>query len=228
VTDDTQLAGGAPSDVLITESVAAKLHAHLAEQGRAVGGPQDLAVLLHKAVESAWGTQDAPRFNDQAGGGWTIDLNKWFNGELLYALIRTVHGRRTLTTVVELDEFEEFGKTGQWQSPEAVNPESAIVDADTLAAVAAIEGKQALLAPAQPVSTQQIPVIPLPQESPDDPMLVIVIVEEGVLPSSQDYHRCKRAEVPGVVQGLLAKKGVTENSIEIWSHMTKPKVTIQF
>ena len=229
--DNGIVAGGSPSDVLITEVVAVSLHRHLAEQGRNVGGPQDLALLLNKAVDRAWGTKDAPRFKDDVGGGWIIDLSGWLDGEMLYAQIRTVHGRRTLTTVVEAEEYEAFVQTGKWQTPAAANPESALVDEATLAELQAMESE-----PRAPIATfpkpgaPAAPVAVAPQESPGDPMLIIVSekAKEGDEPGIRGWIRCTRAEVPERIQTVLRDKDIEMGDIEIWSRMTKPKVTIQF
>lgn len=230
--DDGALAGGSPSDVLITEATAANLHQHLAEQGRNVGGPRDLVMLLHKAVDRAWGTKDAPRFKDEAGGGWIIDLSSWLDGEMLYAQIRTVHGRRTLTAVVETDEYEQFAQTGKWRTPAAANPDAALADPETLAALEAMEKEPRVPAAMLPKpGVPAAPVAPAPQENPEDPVMIIVFIpaKEGDEPNTmKGWIRCTRAEVPEKIQGLLRDKDTTMEDIEIWSRVTKPKVTIQF
>jgi len=228
VPDETQLAGGAPSDVLITEVVAANLHTHLAQQGRNVGGPQDVGLLLHRAVERAWGTKDAPRFSDKAGGGWIVDLSGWVEGEMLYALIRTVHGRRTLTTVVEADEYEGFMQSGEWQSPAAVNPEAAVADAETLKEVEAIEKQRTMRVGAQPAMAGAAqPAATTVVEDPNDPIL-IVYKKAGAVNEESQMLRCTRAEVPEKIRDLLSSADITEDCVEIWSRMSKPKISIQF
>jgi hypothetical protein len=224
---DTEMAGGALPDVLITEAVAVSLHAHLAEQGRNVGGAQDLALLLHRAVERSWGTNKAPRFNDEVGGGWIIDLTDYMDGEMLYAQIRTIHGRRTLVTVVEAEEYEAFARDGKWQTPMAANPEAALVDPEALKEAEAIEKGKALAPVPAPAPGAPRPAA-LPAPDPDDQMLVVLRAEKDVMPSSSDYHQCKRSEVPGMVQNLLMGEGITEENIEIWSNMTRPKVKVEF
>jgi hypothetical protein len=229
--DNGIVAGGAPSDVLITEAVAVNLHRHLTEQGRNVGGPQDLALLLNRAVDRAWGTKDAPRFKDDAGGGWIVDLSSWLNGEMLYAQIRTVHGRRTLTTVVETEEYEAFVQTGKWRTPAAANPESALVDEATLAELQAMESEPRAPAAMLPqLGAKAAQPVPAPQEYLEDPMLIIVSekVKEGDELGIKGWIRCTRAEVPERIQTILRDKDIEMGDIEIWSRMTKPKVTIQF
>lgn len=222
-----------PADVLITESVVGELFNHLAEQSRNFGGPADLALLLERAVDRSWGTNKAPRFNDQAGGGWIIDLSDYLDNEMLYAQIRTVHGRRTLTTVVSADEYEEFTKSGNWQSAAAANPNGGLVDPETLKAAQEIEGGEAHSVPGYP---DPPPGFPQSQETqttetaqnPDDPMVILCEKIGSVQGGGPAIIRCKRSEVPVEVQGLLNVKGITEEDIEIWSQVSKPKVTIQF
>lgn len=225
-----------PSDVLVVEQVAVDLFGHLRDQGRQRGAPADLHMLLQKAVDRAWGTNDAPRFQDEHGGGWIIDLSKWFDGEMLYAQVRTVHGRRTLTAVVEADEYEEFVRSGNWQSPGAANPEAALADEEVVREAEAIANGSAqagawrshiaespLLHPTE-VTERQV----VPQENPEDPVLIALLDRTGVEPDVKGLIRCTRIEVPEKIQTLLRTDGVTADDIEIWSRMSKPKVTIQF
>lgn len=230
VADNGVAAGGAPSDVLITDATAVNLHAHLVSQGRfRKYNSADIKLMLGTAVERSWGTNKAPRFNDDLGGGWTVDLSDWLEGEMMYALIRTVHGRRTLATVVEVDEFEEFAKTGKWKSQAAQDPDAGIVDAETLAEAQAIEQGKVPPAPigAGPPQKRGLdgraPGAMRAPDNLDDPMLLVLRYKDRDV-----CVRCKRSEVPLRVREWLSQDEVTEDDIEIWSHVSKPKVTIQF
>jgi hypothetical protein len=104
--------------VLVNEGAATKLAQHLAEQGRLQGGVHAVKQALNKAVERKWGTQ-ADSFNDSVGPGWIIDVSDYFQDELLYAIVRSEHGNRSVVAVVDEDEIGEFKKSGVWKTPEA-------------------------------------------------------------------------------------------------------------
>lgn len=227
----------APDTLLVSEGTAVKLHGHLTEQGRNLGPPAEIHRKLGVIVDREWGTPRCPRFQDAAGGGWLIDMSEYLEGEMLYALIRTVHGRRTLTAIVDSDEYEAFAEKGEWVSPEAKSPDG--VDPEVAATAAAIEQGVKPTAPGQPPAAAPAPATPaaapVPQQNPDDPILILVKMPgrddlggQGPEHVYAEPIRCKRIEVPHQISMLLRKDGVTESSIEIWSCMSQPKVQVTF
>lgn len=203
--------------VLITEPVVAELHGHLADQKRNFGAIQDTSLLLQRVIDNTWGTNKAVRFNDKAGGGWIIDMSQWFNGELLYAQIRTVNGRRALTAVIEADDYDNFISTGEWVTDKAKDPEHFFMDAGAREVASSIEKKRNSVFPS--VAPQPKPLQLLED---GEPILIVKVNAPSKL------IRCTRNEVAGHVRELLSDGDITEADIEIWSKMTNPRVTVQF
>lgn len=194
----------------VLPAAAADLFRHLREQGRAKGDAQELARVLARALERTWGTGSAKRFSDKDGGGWFVDLSDYFDGEMLYGIVRSgPGGSRTLDSVVDADAIEAW----QRGSPDAIAGAGA-VDQGTSRDASNVDLRE------EPVKRAHIP-------NPNDPMLVVVSVGE-----KRDIHRCTRAEVSALITKLIriGAGGVllTEDQIEIWSSLSKPKVEITF
>lgn len=216
--------------VLVPPTIAVDLHARLEEQGRSFGTPADVAAKLDRILAQDWGTPKARRFQEKdAPGGWLIDVSDYLEGEMLYLMIRTVHGRRALTAVVDQDEYEAFLETKTWNSEEAKNVLG--VDPEVAAAAASIEAGEPRQipgragAPAPPRG--QAPVTVAPQTSPEDLCLMVIVSGQGNAHTPQ-IVRCTRAEVPDKVAELLQQSDVTEDNIEIWTCVSKPKVQVTF
>jgi len=236
---DPQLPDQVTTPATVTPEAASALYSHLQEQGRQHGSVSDLAQLLGRATEREWGTARARRFKDGAGGGWLIELTAYLDGEELYAMVRpSLGGSRLMTAVVDVDEVAGFDEGKGWQSSAARGNG---VDPDVEAEAAAIEAGQPPPA-AQPRSSlgqARPPPFQAPAAvKPEDPMLVVYWTGPEPTPGEVAVQmlRCKREEVPGIVKMLLAngftlgeqKFDVVEDTIEVWSSVSKPKVEVRF
>ena len=214
--------------IVVPPEVGAKLFNHLKEQGRvtAFTGSRDAHVKLTQIVTRMWGTPDARRFDDEFGGGWLFDISKAVDGEALHAIARTVLGKRTVMAVVDEVEVETFLEKGEWKSEDARRTDPLDLDDDVLKVVAEMEGRAAPVAAKKATEAPKAPVV---VEDKDDPML-IVITSSSSEPLA--ILRYTREEVPGAIKTLLHMgfKGdlVTEDQLEIWSKMSKPKVEVRF
>lgn len=214
--------------IVVPPEVGAKLFEHLSEQGRvtAFTGSRDAHVKLTQIVTRMWGTPDARRFDDEFGGGWLFDISKAVDGEALHAIARTVVGKRTVMAVVDEVEVENFLEKGEWESADARRTDPLDLDEDVLKVVAEMEGRDK---PAPTKKATEAPRTPTVAEDKDDPML-IVITNSSNEPLS--ILRYTREEVPGAIKTLLQMgfqgEKVTEDQLEIWSKMSKPKVEVRF
>lgn len=225
-----------PDDVLVPREVAAEFFAHLRSQGRtdSFTSPDDAHAKLGALVAREWAGTRCKRFKDRYGGGWLIDLSDFVDGEALHAIVRTTLGRRTVMTVVEEEEIENFSSTGDWTNPAAKTTAPPGVDAAVLEAAAAIEtGKGRRQASSAPPPSAAV-AAPTSAQSMNDPVLVLVVslVKEGHDPEIVHSVRCTREEVPGVVKMLLrsghAGEPVTEEQIEVWGSVSKPRLEVRF
>lgn len=217
-------------EIVVPQEVGAKLFDHLQEQGRvtAFTSQRDAHLKLTQIVTRMWGTPDVRRFEDVLGGGWLFDISKAVNGEALHALARTILGQRTVMAVVDEVEVDKFLETNEWESEDANRTDPWDIDDDVLKVVAEMEGKAAPAAKKAPSPAKAAPE--LSPEAKDDPML-IVITSAG----SEEVKavlRYTREEVPGAIKTLL-KLGhdgehLTEEQLEIWGKMSKPKVEVRF
>lgn len=234
-----------PDDVLVPTEVASALYAHLQEQGRATAftSAADVYTKLGRVMEREWGTPNAKRFQDEPGGGWLVDISNYLDGEAIHVMIRTVHGRRTVTAFVDESEVDDFLEGKGWVTEAAKGLAPPGVDAAALAEAEAIEAGRQLPA-ARPGPAPAVAAVPAPvqapgaqaapQARPDDPAMVLVLEErpEGT-PGIIHHERCTREEVPGVVKMLLrrgpdGRAPVAEEQIEIWSCVSKPKLEVRF
>ena len=228
---DTGAAQAPVVAVSVSTEVAAELYQHLLDQNRQHGNVRDLEALLSRAIERQWGTPSARRFNDKHGGGWLVDMSSYFDGEVLYGLVRSSFGgTRMLAAVVDADELEGFSSSGEWQSSAARR--SGLDDE--------VEPDQAQPRPrarAALVDSDE-PEIEI-EDSPSSPVLVIVseVSKQGDPAKPISILRAMRNEVPGMVKLLLAQGAVsedgarhpvTEDMIEVWSSVSRPKVEIRF
>lgn len=229
-------------EAVVSVEVAAALHKHMVDQGRHTEKtPRDFMTILGRISAREWGTTNARRFSDAAGGGWLIDMSDYFDNEELYAIVRSVHGSRIMSAVVESEEVEAFGKNGVWQSAAARGNG---VSPDVAAEAEAIEaGNPApATAPARPRPQEGAQAAPraAAQGAADDPMLIVYWAtpgppEESLFAGAQ-MSRCKRADVPEIVRALLAagfevngvRHTVTESTIEVWSSVSRPRVEVRF
>lgn len=224
-----------PDGVFVPTEVAAELLGHLRAQGRngIFASHVEAHERLSAFVERMWGTSGCKRFTDAVGGGWILDISDAVEGEALHALIRTTHGRRTVMTVVDEDELEHFTSERTWKSPRAMSVTPPGVDDSVVAQAAAIEskGQKPSVSPAA-VAVQREPQVAAP--NPKDPVLVLVIsiVKEGHEPQILQSMRSAREDVPGIVKMLLRTgfdgKPVSEDQIEVWSAVSRPKLEVKF
>ena len=213
---------------------ATKLAAHFQTQGRRIAGfgnPRDASQALARIMEREWGTTSCQRFQDPQGGGWIIDISAYVDGEALHGIIRTVENKRVLLTVVEADEVDDFTRTKKWTSPELVGPPPEEAPDSIPPASPTPPPPSPSMGPPAAVTPQHVPLpstIP-PQDLPDDPVLVVVLGrgDEKVL----HHIRCTRAEVPDTIKMLLSdgyEGPVSEDQVEIWSRVSKPRVQVTF
>lgn len=211
---------------VVTPNAAAQLHQCLTELGRESGGARWAEQLLGRVVEREWGTANFVRFNDRVGGGWLYDLSDYLDGTVLHAIVRPgPGGSRTLD---EVKEELDAGAAEQSPSrpPRAADDDEGIdVEVEEEGPRAAARGSAAIAA------------------DPNDPFLVRVVTDG----KGEKVITTVRGNVPGLVAQLLrvgvelnppgapgkrAAHGelvpVTEDQIEIWSSMSKPKVQITF
>jgi hypothetical protein len=105
--------------VIIEPNAAILAAQHLAEQGRGHGQTaKSIAVKVQGIVENKWGTAKVPRFSDDEGGGWLIDVSNAFDGEVMYAVVRSKGGQRTVTHIVEEDDAVSLTRGGQPPEPD--------------------------------------------------------------------------------------------------------------
>jgi len=210
-----------PATPVVMPEAAAVLYQRLAEQGRANDreGVQGLMRLLVRALEQQWETTAVRRFSDKTGGGWFVDLSRYFDGEMLYGLVRTsLGGGRLLTTIVDADEVETFGKTGQWQTPAAQG-------SDEVESVSAAETRK----------LDGVPMSVSDHKMSDGPVLVVVyhMPLPDLLSAGIEVFRCEtRAQatekIADLIRSGLRSDPVSEDQIEVWSNVSKPKFEIRF
>lgn len=229
--------------VLVPTEVASALYGHL-QQGRATAftSAADVYSKLGTIMEREWGTTGCKRFNDEPGGGWLVDVSSYLDGEALHVMIRTIHGRRTVTAFVDETEVEDFMAGEGWTTEAAKGLAPPGIDASVLAEAEAIEQVRkpasVRLGPAPAVAAVPGPgPAPGPQVSPDDPAMVLVLnhsegLEEGESPAILHHERCTREEVPGIVKMLLRRGHdgipVSEEQIEVWSCVSRPTLEVRF
>lgn len=221
--------------VSVSTEVAAELYQHLLDQNRQHGSVRDLESLLVRAIERQWGTVNARRFNDKHGGGWLVDMSSYFDKELLYGLVRSSFGgTRMLVAVVDADDLEKFSDTGEWQSSAARRTG---LDNDDAEPPSSNPSPRAQAAPDDEpeIEVEENPWLPT------SPVLVIVreawAEKPGNTAKTISILRATRSDVPGMVKLLLAQGAVsedgarhpvTEDMIEVWSSMSRPKVEVRF
>lgn len=226
-------------EVLVPREAAAELFAHLRAQGRVTSftSTDDAHTKLGSILGREWGTAKCKRFQDAAGGGWLVDISAFVDGEALYALVRTVFGRRTLMTVVDEEEVEEFSSNREWKRPAAKSTSPPGIDEAAVREANAIEAGRAPRAERRDFThPTEVPRAPAPVTllDPREPVLVLVIRggEAGDDPVIDHSVRCTREEVPGVVKMLLRKgyngSPVSEEQIEVWGSLSRPKLEVKF
>lgn len=206
-------------DVIVGETVGAKLADHLHRQGRLQGGVRMVIDSLNKAVSRKWGIA-ADQFTDSAGPGWIIDISEYFDNEMLYAIVRSEHGNRSVVAVVDEDEIGEFKKTGQWSSPEArAGGLSDVVEA--LGESVGAEVRQLPVPHATPRRS--------PQPNPEDPRLIVWW--EG--PTQEDSEIRSKGEAPhamhttyGEAQGEVMELLMRGCKVEVWSGVKHPELKV--
>lgn len=204
------------SAVVVSESVAAKLAGHLHEQGRLRGGVPMVIASLNKAVERKWGVA-TDHFSDSSGPGWIIDVSDYFEDELLYAVVRSDGGNRSVVAVVDEDEIGTFKKTGHWATPEAG-------DIGLSEAVDGLTDPQPQAA--QQRAVQRPPFVPVPvvQPQPDEPRLVLWWESDGDEDDTRGastievkYSETQRTVMPLLMRGC---------KVEVWMGVKRPELKV--
>ena len=216
------MAGEQPvATVIVGEPVAAKLANHLHQQGRLRGGVRMVIDSLNKAVDRKWGVA-ADSFKDSAGPGWIIDVSDYFDNELLYAIVRSENGIRSVVAVVDEDEIGEFKKTGKWVSPEAA--------AGGLSEVVEMLGDQSIPDVPDAPAPRSFPKLVPSDPQPDDPRLIVWW--EG-LPDKQDDTGRVGTEPPksvhttyGDAQRVVMKLLMRDCKVEVWSGVKHPELKV--
>lgn len=213
----TQVPEDRMSDVVISQPAAMKLATHLTEQGRLQGGVSVVNHKLSRAIAQKWGTA-ARQFTDHAGVGWLIDLSEYFDDEMLYAVVRSHEGSRTLVAVVDADELEGFAKTQTWKTPEAGLGADQVPGGETVPT-----GEDPS---AHTNSSARAPAL---KAQPDDPRLIVWW--EGPAPKDSETRskgeapqamHTTYAEAQGIVMGLLMKGC----KVEVWSGVKHPQLKV--
>jgi len=109
----------AEEGVVVERNVAILAVQHLVEQGRGHGKSAGvLADKVQRLVHKQWGTSKVPRFEDEESGGWLIDVSPAFDGEAMYAVVRTQNGTRAVTKIIEEDDaVKMMGNPGAPEKP---------------------------------------------------------------------------------------------------------------
>ena len=215
-----------PNDVVVYDEVGPQLAKRLSESGRTSYSPMQLQQRIQSSVFRKWGTQ-ADRFQDDHGGGWIVDVTDAADSVESRAVIRSIHGTRMVTAVVEMDEYEEFKKTGQWSTPEAKG-----LDPELVAAMSEIEGTNGPK-PGQPGRPKTVgvggsSVLPVParEPAPDDARLIVwwATVENGaeVVGKGPQVRETTYAEAQREVLALLMKG----HRVEVWEGRKTPEIKV--
>lgn len=201
-------------------------------RGRSVG-------LLHSRLldvsNKLWGNgEKVSVFVDPKGGGWMIDISRGFNDVMLYAVIRSVNGKRTIVDVIDESDLKELreGTSNDPQFNVSDDPPEVIASAPTQAGVNSQMMKV--------VKDLREKVEDLEKENrelkdsigsirkidPDEEVLIRYRKqergkEEPVMLATDVMHR----DMVATIQDLIAK-GVDPEDIEIWTKKKKPQVNV--
>ena len=212
-------------DVIVSEFAAAKLANHLHQQGRLQGGVPMVIASLNKAVDRKWGVA-ADHFTDAAGPGWIIDVSDYFEDELLYAIVRSEMGNRSVVAVVDEDEVGAFKKTGQWTTAEA-----------RAGGLSEVVGEPAPVPEGDPApNVHALPTVRQFQAAgtpkPDDPRLVVWWDPGADIEEQDDDGRvgtkapnaihCTYGEAQAEVMRLLMRGC----KVEVWSGVKHPELKV--
>ena len=89
------------ADSAVAEAVA------LMQSAKQDAYPEELRRKIGAGVTKGWGTRKTKSFVDSTGPGWTVDLSDLFDGEMLYAIIRSIGGgKRQVVSILEADDTE--------------------------------------------------------------------------------------------------------------------------
>lgn len=209
--------------VVILDAAVLSLVDHLSRNGHAIRAP-DVHANLSRSIGIGWNTAAVKQVRDSHGFAWILDCSDSFNGEMLYAVIRSGPGGvRQVVAVVEGDDIEALqrknvalptieGLFGIPPDGEAQNAEPGSGRRTTdLMTAASRQPKAPADDPAAPVLV--LLLSPLAKELPND------------LP--EQCIRTTQSKVREVV-GELLDSGAKPDQIEIWSGVRKPKVQIAF
>lgn len=191
----------------VSEDAAIRMAEHLHEQGR-IGpiGPQTAQLMSHKlgqAVALSWGVR-AKRFEDSGGGGWICDVSSAYEGELMYAVVRSqAGGSRIVTECVE--ETVAVALAGGQERPDTPRTREAPAG-----------GGQAEAAPRGPFK-------PPAQAKPDDPRLIVYWEPvEGDEPGPVNVVQTTYSEAQSKVLPLLMRGC----KVEVWSGKKTPTIKV--
>lgn len=93
----------------IKEGVPKKLSLLLDSGGVCQGWSlENLHVRLDKVVNQTWESGKVLSFIDDQGGGWHVDISSGFGGLMLYAVVRSMNGKRTVVDVIDESDLESL------------------------------------------------------------------------------------------------------------------------
>ncbi len=221
-----------PVDVVVYDTVGIKLAQSLEGTGRSRYTPMQLQERVQLAVWRKWGTQ-AKRFQDENNGGWLVEVSEVVDGIESYAVIRSIHGTRMVTAVVNIEEVQQFEQSGKWDTPEANG-----LDEDLVMAMAEIEGNPPPVPgrpglPTRPISANGVETAPELAPDPEDPRLVVWCEAPkggGDVPYKKGGGNvpCLKTQYTTVseVQNVVLKLLMKGHEVEVWSTCKKPQITV--
>jgi hypothetical protein len=199
------------SDVIeISDEAVKDLVELIAAQGRLAeyggSGPPEVRfkARLQKIVEKEFESGKTIRFSNR-GGGWAVDISRYFDDQMLYLIVNTTAGKRVGVSVIDEGELEGWVKPSSTPVPQEQAP--------------------------IPIAHRDPPVRPV---SSDEPALIRVKVEAqeadglgaSVVVNKVDERVVPFGQVAAEVQAMLAQ-GIKPDDIEIWTRRQKPRVKVE-
>lgn len=231
----------AEEGVIVNEEAAVGLAHYLTEIGR-LGNKtaREVGAAIQSGVNTKWGMAKVPQFRDASGIGWIVEISERFNGEVLYAIVRSEKGQRHVTKVIDDDKLREmFPKAPKAekaqqqaaqpeQAQQGASPAQITTDDNT---VATLTQEVGLLRSQVEQKDQRIAQLNAQLQSaqngdPDGPALVrwkkATKTDNGQGFEKEEEQITVR-QVGGKIQDLI-EKGVKAEHIEVWSRRQQPKV----
>lgn len=226
----------AEEGVIVDQNAAMDLAQYLTEIGRLGNNTaREVGAAIQSGVNSQWGTAKVPQFRDSDGIGWVVEVSDRFNGEVLYAIVRSKEGKRHVTEVVDEEKVKVMfpqhpskpGQPKQAEALDAATPASAQTSDPNETLIQELALLRAKVEEHEQRNTQLNAKLSLAMDGDQNgPALVRwkqAVKSDDGQGFESDEDRVTIGEVGGEIERLIGI-GVKAEYIEVWTRRKVPKV----